>query len=130
MVASDEDNSQYIPGSCNIGKEEIRRRYRIGFIGLVIALILAIVLYLTNADRTWKLLVFMPVFYSVSGFIQAVNKFCYFYGFRHLFSVNGIRNFTKVKDEQLIDKDRKKATQIVLLVTICSVIITALYYLF
>lgn len=128
-VTEEEASGQYIPGSCNIGREEIRRRYRIGYIGIVFALIVAIFIHLTNAHRIWKLFLFIPVFYSVSGFIQAVNKFCYFYGLRQVFSLDGIRKFTKVKDEQLIKRDRKKAIQIVMMVTICSVAITAIYYL-
>lgn len=83
---------------------------------------------MTNADRIWNLLVFIPVFYSVSGFIQAAYKFCYIYGFRHIFSVQGMRKFTSVRDEQLIKQDRKKAIQIVTMVTISSVFITAIYY--
>jgi hypothetical protein len=127
-VISEKDSSQYIPGSCNIGIDEIRRRYRIGFAGLFIAVILVIIFHFTDVDRIWKLFIFLPVFYSVSGFIQAINKFCYVYGFRHVFSLHGKRNFTAIRDIELRKKDRSRALQIVTMTTILSVMITAFYY--
>ena len=122
------DGSKYVPGSCNIGKAEIRRRYRIGYIGLFIALSGALIIHITNASSLWKLLIFFPVFYSVSGFIQAISKFCFVYGFRNVISFTGIRRFERIKDEKLIRKDRRKAILIVSIVTIISLMIIAFYY--
>ena len=125
---SDRDEEQYIPGRCNLGKAEIRRRYRIGFIGLTMAILIAIILYYTDAARIWRLFLFIPVFYGVSGFIQATKKFCYIYGFREVFSLEGVRSFRKIKDQDFVKADQRTAMKIVVSVFMTSVVITLVYY--
>ncbi len=127
-LGAKESEEAYIPGTCNIGKVEIRRRYRIGYTGLTIAIIMGVIIELTEAHPYWKFLVVIPVFYSVSGFIQAWKKFCYLYGFMQVFSLNGRRTFTKVRDESYVKEDRKTAIQIVSLVFLVSLMITFAYY--
>ena len=126
---SDRDEEQYIPGNCNLGKAEINRRYRIGYIGLVFAILIILILYFADASRIWRLLIFLPVFYGVSGFIQASKKFCYIYGFRQVFSLEGIRSFKKINDQDSIQADRRTAMRIVISVFVTSVVITLLYYI-
>ena len=125
---SDRDEEQYIPGNCNLGKEEINRRYRIGYIGLTLTILTILILYFTDAARIWRLLIFFPVFYGVSGFIQAAKKFCYVYGFRQVFSLEGIRSFKKINDQDSIKADQRTAMKIVATVMLTSAMITLLYY--
>ncbi|HUR31350.1 MAG TPA: hypothetical protein VMZ69_07945 [Saprospiraceae bacterium] len=119
---------KYLPGSCNIGEKEIQRRYCIGFIGLSLTIITIILIYFLKADRYWRLIIFIPVFYSLSGFIQAVTKFCFVFGFRSVFSLEGRRKLTRVEDNDSKRKDMKKAFQIVGVVTLLSIIITTVYF--
>ena len=90
---------QYIPGKCNLGAVEIRRRYRIGFIGTSIALIFVLIIHLFDLPHL-KFLLFLPVYYALSGFIQARNKFCYIYGFKGVASVIGRKKFQKIRDDE------------------------------
>src|SRR5688572_27810159 len=116
MQESDHDEGQYIPGHCNLGKAEIRRRYRIGFIGFALAIVIMLIIQFTDAARIWRFLIFIPVFYGVSGFIQATKKFCYVYGFRQVFSLEGIRSFKKINDQDFVKADQRTAMKIVVTV--------------
>jgi hypothetical protein len=78
--------------------------------------------------QPWKFLLFAPTFYALSGFLQARQKFCYVYGYKGVFSMTGRRNYSRVKDDQYLQKDRSMAIQIVSRVTVVSSIITLLYY--
>lgn len=127
-MSEDRDEEQYIPGNCNLGKAEINRRYRIGYIGLALTILTILILYFADASRIWRLLIFLPVFYGVSGFIQASKKFCYIYGFRQVFSLEGIRSFKKINDQDSIQADRRTAMRIVIAVFLTSAFITLLYY--
>lgn len=61
----------YVPGQCNIGGGEAARRRAFGWAGLVVGLLLLGILVWSGVDRWWRLLVFIPVFMSASGFLQA-----------------------------------------------------------
>ena len=129
MQKSDSGKEQYIPGNCNLGKAEINKRYRIGFFGLAIAIFLVILFHFTDAPRIWRLFIFFPVFYGVSGFIQAAKKFCYIYGFRQVFSLEGIRSFSKIKNEDFVKADQRMAMKIVIVVFVTSAVVTFVYYI-
>lgn len=64
----------YQAGVCNIGLEEVRKRARGGWIGLVVAAALAVVLGVVGAGRAWRVLVFLPLLLSAIGFVQARAK--------------------------------------------------------
>jgi len=128
-AGQDKKKLNYIPGSCNIGEVEIRRRYRIGFIGIGITFLLMIIIEMTNANHGWRLLIFFPLFYGLSGFIQAWKKFCYVYGFRSLMSMTGRKKFEKNKNPDFSQMDRNTAYLIVSTVTLGSIIFTSLYYI-
>lgn len=119
----------YVPGNCNLGEAEIRRRYRIGFIGIALTIFIILILEYVNSPQIWRLIIFIPLFYGVSGFVQARKKFCYVYGFRQIFSMEGLRSFGKVKNSDYIIQDKKRAIQIVSLVFLMSFIITVIYWM-
>ena len=118
----------YIAGKCNIGTAEINRRYRIGFTGLIFTIVFALMICLIKAHPVWRLLIFVPLFYSLSGFIQAWKKFCYVYGFRHVFSLRGKKEFSQVTDPASIRADQWTAVQIVLLVLLTSAVLTYVFF--
>ena len=125
-MSEKETNEAYIPGQCNIGPDEIRKRNRIGFIGLALMIVFVIVAEVYQIPKGWKLLLFAPTAYALSGFIQARHKFCFIFGYFGLFNTSGKR--TRVKDGIQLHKDRLKALTIVGQIFIGSAIITLLYY--
>ena len=121
--------SEYLPGTCNLGVEEVRRRYRNGFIGLFLMIGYILFVKWMNLPDSYKLWLFIPAFYSASGFLQAAKKFCFVYGWKGLSSLSGMRKFQTIKDKNFLRQDRKTALNFVLIVTLCSMLLTAIYYL-
>ena len=124
METTEED---YIPGTCNIGKAETKRRVRIGYIGLTIAFVFFLVLEIFDLPRLWRIIILPPVFYSLSGFIQARYRFCYLYGWYGVFSMTGRKHIHRVKEDEALKKDKRTAWKIVGMVLVGSVMITLLY---
>ena len=121
--------TNYIPGSCNIGRVEIKRRYKIGFIGLVLMVTFILTVELMKLPSLFKLGLFVPAFYMVSGFLQAFGKFCFIYGWKGVSSFTGRRTFINIMEEGFLKKDKKRAITFIIIVTFCSVIITVIYFL-
>jgi hypothetical protein len=118
----------YTPGNCNIGPMEIKRRYRIGYIGLVLMGLFIICAEAFHLPQAWKFFLFAPAVYAFSGFLQAWQKFCFLYGYMGVFSLEGRKTFSRIKDNQDRQKDRRKAIQLISKVVLGSSVITLLYY--
>lgn len=117
----------YVPGTCNLGKDEIRRRMRVGYSGIVLTVLVFLVLEIFDAPRIYRIFIFPPLFYMISGFIQARHRFCYVYGWKGLFSMTGRKQFHRVSEEESLRKDRNTALKIVAMITFGSLLLTALY---
>ena len=79
-------SDQYIPGTCNIGKDEITRRKRVAAIGGVATIFGAISIinkYPNPGPRIW---LFLPALVFSIGWIQSKKKFCLAYGFMGVFN--------------------------------------------
>jgi hypothetical protein len=108
-----EDN-KYIPGVCNIGREEINQRKLVGMIGLVITVVTLFLLTFFNASFGLKLIVIIPAILSSMGFLQARAHFCVFYGWASLFNFDSLGKKNKVEKDEYVLLDRKKSLRIVL----------------
>jgi uncharacterized membrane protein YbhN (UPF0104 family) len=73
---------QYIPGVCNIGRSEIKKRRALAWIGLVATAALAILFVLLRSPALWRLWVFLPAMLSALGFLQSAWHFCAKFGLR------------------------------------------------
>lgn len=63
--------ADYIPGACNIGTGEIRRRQIVALIGLVLSISSLITLISTNAPRGARLGIFIPLAVASIGWVQS-----------------------------------------------------------
>jgi len=122
------DQIQYKPGACNIGPAEIRRRYWIGYTGLVLMAALILCVEWFHLPRIARLGLFIPAVYTFSGFVQAVKRFCFVYGWKSVASLSGRRKFNKITNENFQRQDRNTAISIVGMVLICSAILTTIYF--
>lgn len=121
--------TEYIPGTCNIGPQEVSGRYRVGVVGLLLTAVLIGLVEILDVHRLWRLLIAAPVALSLTGFVQAIRRFCFAYGFSGVFSITGLRQLTKIRDDAFLKEDRKTAIRLVAIVVAGTCLITMLYYL-
>ncbi len=120
--------SDYLPGQCNIGEDEILRRIRMGYMGLGISLLLAALFLMFQPARELRLLLFIPLFYTFSGFLQARKRFCYVFGWKGVFSLHGLNTIQKVKQDDARRQDRIQAFRLVIQIFVLSALLALAFY--
>ena len=105
-------STEYIAGSCNIGKGEVRRRKFVALIGAAITLTTATTLFVTDQSRIARLSIFIPAIIFAIGFVQSRKKFCLAYGFMGTFNFGGLGQISRVSDPIAKKADRKTALTI------------------
>ena len=105
-------SNEYIAGSCNIGKGEIRRRKFVALIGAVITLTTATTLFTTDQSRIARLSIFIPAIIFAIGFVQSRKKFCLAYGLAGTFNFGGLGDVKRVQSDEDRRADRKTALSI------------------
>ena len=102
----------YIPGTCNLGKAEVRSRQIVALVGLVATLILATGLISSSAPQASGLTLFAPLMVFAVGFIQSRRKFCLAYGLAGTFNLGKLGQISKVANLEDKAADRKTALSI------------------
>ena len=102
----------YIPGTCNLGKAEVRSRQIVALVGLVASLILATGLIASSAPQASGLTLFVPLMVFAVGFIQSRRKFCLAYGLAGTFNLGKLGQISKVANPEDKAADRKTALSI------------------
>ncbi len=102
----------YIPGTCNIGKSEIRRRQIVGLVGLFFSLSSLVALVSVSAPREARLGIFLPLMVASVGYIQSRSKFCLAYGFAGTFNLGKLGDITRVSEPGEQAADRATALKI------------------
>jgi len=102
----------YIPGTCNLGKAEVRSRQIVALVGLVASLILATGLIASSAHQASGLTLFAPLMVFAVGFIQSRRKFCLAYGLAGTFNLGKLGQISKVANPEDKAADRKTALSI------------------
>jgi hypothetical protein len=105
-------SQEYIAGSCNIGKGEIRRRQVVALAGAVISVTSLVGLLSTDAARSARFSLFMPLMIFAIGFVQSRKKFCLAYGFAGTFNFGGLGQISRVSDPIAKKADRRTALTI------------------
>ena len=75
-----------IPAACvaNIGPRGIRLRRRIGLAGFLAGAVFGLVLVLTGAPTSWRVMATAPFFVGALGWLQARERTCVSLAGRHL----------------------------------------------
>ncbi|MFM8693812.1 MAG: hypothetical protein ACKOCY_04220 [Actinomycetota bacterium] len=102
----------YIPGTCNLGKAEVRSRQIVALVGFVATLILATGLIASSAPQASGLTLFAPLMVFAVGFIQSRRKFCLAYGLAGTFNLGKLGQISKVANPEDKAADRKTALSI------------------
>jgi hypothetical protein len=115
---------EYIPGSCNIGKGEIRRRQVVALAGAIISAISLVGLIGTDSARSARFSLFIPLMIFAIGFIQSRKKFCLAYGFAGTFNFGKLGQISRVSDPIAKKADRKTALTILAQSTVLALGLT------
>jgi hypothetical protein len=100
---------QYIPGTCNIGKGEIRKRQLVAVIGLLFSVSTLLTFNTVDAPAVIRLGIFFPLFVAAIGFVQSRSKFCLAYGFAGTFNMGKMGDIKRVASKEDRAADRKTA---------------------
>jgi hypothetical protein len=98
---------QYIPGSCNIGTGEIRRRQLVALVGLFFSISTLLTFNAVDAPTSIRLGIFFPLMVASVGFVQSRSKFCLAYGFVGTFNIGKMGDIKRVTS-----KEDRKADQV------------------
>ena len=121
-------STEYIAGSCNIGKGEIRRRKFVALIGAVITLTTATTLFTTDQSRIARLSIFIPAIIFAIGFVQSRKKFCLAYGLAGTFNFGGLGDVKRVQSDEDRKADRKTALSILAQSAMIAIAITGVVF--
>jgi hypothetical protein len=121
-------STEYIAGSCNIGKGEVRRRKFVALIGAAITLTTTTTLFITDQSRIARLSIFIPAIIFAIGFVQSRKKFCLAYGLAGTFNFGGLGDVKRVQSEEDRKADRKTALSILAQSAMLAVAITAVVF--
>lgn len=120
----------YIPGSCNLGKEEIRRRQLVALLGLILSISTFVGLVGSDAPASARWGMFVPLMVFSIGFIQSRRKFCLAYGFMGTFNLGKLGDLSRVQSPEDRKADRKttltilfQAAALALALTVVTVLI-------
>ena len=106
------DEFEYIPGVCNIGVREIRRRQLVGGIGLFLTITTVFGFYHQHSSQIARLGTFLPALVMSIGYLQARKKFCLGFGISGLFNFGSLGNAKRVISEADRKIDREAAIRL------------------
>jgi hypothetical protein len=100
---------QYIPGTCNIGKSEVRKRQLVALVGLFFSISTLFAFNTVDTPTEVRLGIFFPLMVASVGFVQSRSKFCLAYGFAGTFNVGKMGDIKRVASKEDRAADRKTA---------------------
>jgi hypothetical protein len=104
--------SDYQPGTCNIGPDEIRRRWLGGHLGAIAAVGLLAGLLFIGTPPVARLRVAIPAAGAAIGYLQAHLRFCAAFGLGGIYNFGTPGDRRAVVDEQARTRDRRRALAI------------------
>ncbi len=120
----------YIPGTCNIGKGEIRRRQLVAIVGLFFSISTLLTFNTVDAPTAIRLGIFFPLMVASVGFVQSRSKFCLAYGLAGTFNVGKMGDIKRVTSMEDRAADRATALKILgksfLLASIATAVVLVL----
>src|SRR5271157_5416815 len=122
--------AKYIPGVCNIGKNEIRKRYALGLAGFVLAAVVSYCIFSLAIPKWTLVFAFVLLVMGFEGFYQGYFHFC------AGFAAAGIYDFAgsggsrkKVPNSESHRNDMMKAYGIHLYSVVSAIVVLVFIYL-
>ena len=121
-------SNQYIPGTCNLGKDEIRSRQIVALFGLFLTISSVIGILAADQGRSVRFSIFIPAMIFSVGFVQSRSKFCLAYGFAGTFNFERLGKISRVASVEDRRADRKTAIIILLKAAALAAVITVVFF--
>ncbi len=121
-------SAEYIPGTCNIGSGEVKRRQLVAVFGLFLTVFSAVSIVATDQSKSSRLSIFLPALIFSIGFVQSRRKFCLAYGLAGTFNFGKLGQISKVQSIEDRKADRKTAVSILLQSVALAALITAVFF--
>jgi len=121
-------SNQYIPGTCNLGKDEIRSRQIVALFGLFLTISSVIGILAADQGRSVRFSIFIPAMIFSVGFVQSRSKFCLAYGLAGTFNFERLGKISRVSSAEDRRADRKTAITILLKAAALAAVITVVFF--
>ncbi len=121
-------SNQYIPGTCNLGKDEIRSRQIVALFGLFLTISSVIGILAADQGRSVRFSIFIPAMIFSVGFVQSRSKFCLAYGLAGTFNFEKLGKISRVASVEDRRADRKTAIIILLKAAALAAVITVVFF--
>ena len=121
-------SNQYIPGTCNLGKDEIRSRQMVALFGLFLTTSSVIGILVADQGRSVRFSIFIPAMIFSVGFVQSRSKFCLAYGLAGTFNFERLGKISRVASVEDRRADRKTAIIILLKAAALAAVITVVFF--
>jgi len=121
-------SNQYIPGTCNLGKDEIRSRQIVALFGLFLTISSVIGILAVDQGRSVRFSIFIPAMIFSVGFVQSRSKFCLAYGLAGTFNFERLGKISRVSSVEDRRADRKTAIIILLKAAALAAVITVVFF--
>jgi hypothetical protein len=108
-ISFKDHGSEYKPGACNIGRDEINRRWRFGHGAAIFGVVLLVVLVAAGASPLTRLVVALPAAVAAACYLEAYLKFCIRFGWLGLFNFGRYGATTQVVDAAERARDRRRS---------------------
>ena len=117
----------YVPGTCNLGKAECRRRQFVALLGLFLTGSTLAGLIGSDAPSSARWGLFVPLMVFSVGFVQSRKKFCLAYGLMGTFNLGKLGDISRVQSADDRLADRKTALTILAQSAILALVLTSLF---
>lgn len=97
----------YVPGVCNIGPAERRKRMQLGWAGLIVVAVALVAFVALGVPDLWRLLIVIPAAAAANGFLQSAMHFCVGFAMRGLYNLGT----TLGAEESVMDAEQRRADQ-------------------
>lgn len=121
-----EITKEYIPGVCNIGKEEVNKRKRF-FAFTALSVLLFTYFTLEHIDSSWmRFFLFCSTTGLMVAYLQIKNRFCVSYGMFGIYNFSKPGKGQKVTNNSFLAEDRKKSLKMIILSLVIGLLFTLL----
>jgi len=118
----------YIPGTCNIAKDQLvkRKRFAAKCLGLTVWAIALLQIF--DLSKWWRLPMVILFTLSALAIQQVYYRFCYVFGLKGLYGLGALGKTQKISDDKNLKKDRAKARRMIISSVVIGVVLTVIYF--